>query len=99
MAATLDGGDRKSTRLNPSHVEISYAVFCLKKKKNFDRVHYKKQKGTDHPTIRKKTSSSPARSIRVTPQRHIISTSCDGCRVGGRGSRCHPESPSTCSTK
>src|SRR6267378_3089496 len=26
--------DRKSTRLNPSHVEISYAVFCLKKKKD-----------------------------------------------------------------
>src|SRR5690349_23687390 len=25
-------GDRKSTRLNSSHVEISYAVFCLKKK-------------------------------------------------------------------
>src|SRR3989442_7706921 len=25
--------DRKSTRLNPSHVRISYAVFCLKKKK------------------------------------------------------------------
>src|SRR5207249_11920767 len=25
--------DRKSTRLNPSHVSISYAVFCLKKKK------------------------------------------------------------------
>src|SRR5438874_3421222 len=29
---TIDG-DRKSTRLNSSHVEISYAVFCLKKKK------------------------------------------------------------------
>src|SRR5438874_6363048 len=27
-----DGPDRKSTRLNSSHVEISYAVFCLKKK-------------------------------------------------------------------
>src|SRR5204863_9388244 len=27
-----DRGDRKSTRLNSSHVEISYAVFCLKKK-------------------------------------------------------------------
>src|SRR5204863_8379898 len=27
-------GDRKSTRLNSSHVEISYAVFCLKKKTN-----------------------------------------------------------------
>src|SRR5690349_22799698 len=28
-----DEADRKSTRLNSSHVEISYAVFCLKKKK------------------------------------------------------------------
>src|SRR5690606_40008954 len=27
--------DRKSTRLNSSHVQISYAVFCLKKKKKF----------------------------------------------------------------
>src|SRR3989442_11786707 len=27
-------GDRKSTRLNSSHVRISYAVFCLKKKKS-----------------------------------------------------------------
>src|SRR5439155_3499128 len=29
-------GDRKSTRLNSSHVAISYAVFCLKKKKRQD---------------------------------------------------------------
>src|SRR5436305_15127619 len=29
----VDGEDRKSTRLNSSHVRISYAVFCLKKKK------------------------------------------------------------------
>src|SRR3712207_9265826 len=29
-----DQGDRKSTRLNSSHANISYAVFCLKKKKN-----------------------------------------------------------------
>src|SRR5699024_12403831 len=29
----LPPGDRKSTRLNSSHVSISYAVFCLKKKK------------------------------------------------------------------
>src|SRR5690606_40018457 len=28
-----EGGDRKSTRLKSSHVKISYAVFCLKKKK------------------------------------------------------------------
>src|SRR2546426_1743011 len=32
-AAPGDGGDRKSTRLNSSHLVISYAVFCLKKKK------------------------------------------------------------------
>src|SRR5690349_23711290 len=32
--AQLCARDRKSTRLNSSHVEISYAVFCLKKKKN-----------------------------------------------------------------
>src|SRR5438067_7248841 len=35
-------GDRKSTRLNSSHVSISYAVFCLKKKK--------KKKKTDNMT-------------------------------------------------
>src|SRR5438045_6894481 len=33
-AATAEKGDRKSTRLNSSHLGISYAVFCLKKKKN-----------------------------------------------------------------
>src|SRR3712207_6848902 len=30
--AEREGGDRKSTRLNSSHANISYAVFCLKKK-------------------------------------------------------------------
>src|SRR3712207_6954497 len=30
-----EAGDRKSTRLNSSHANISYAVFCLKKKKTF----------------------------------------------------------------
>src|SRR5690349_23662270 len=33
------GEDRKSTRLNSSHVEISYAVFCLKKKKKDIKTH------------------------------------------------------------
>src|SRR5258707_10141363 len=33
MAAALPREDRKSTRLNSSHANISYAVFCLKKKK------------------------------------------------------------------
>src|SRR2546430_9135352 len=34
----LRGRDRKSTRLNSSHSQISYAVFCLKKKKNTTRL-------------------------------------------------------------
>src|SRR5258707_5479013 len=32
--------DRKSTRLNSSHANISYAVFCLKKKKSNDKIMY-----------------------------------------------------------
>src|SRR5574343_1178956 len=36
-------GDRKSTRLNSSHITISYAVFCLKKKKK-EKKKYKKIK-------------------------------------------------------
>src|SRR5688500_19972866 len=45
--------DRKSTRLNSSHLVISYAVFCLKKKKKMKRkryrstmIKYKKSKST-----------------------------------------------------
>src|SRR3712207_8852351 len=33
-ATVIQGSDRKSTRLNSSHANISYAVFCLKKKTN-----------------------------------------------------------------
>src|SRR5437870_8266109 len=36
--------DRKSTRLNSSHVAISYAVFCLKKKKNKQETDQKLEK-------------------------------------------------------
>src|SRR5699024_12423874 len=36
--AVPPGQDRKSTRLNSSHVSISYAVFCLKKKKDKNRT-------------------------------------------------------------
>src|SRR3712207_6860528 len=36
VRAALELADRKSTRLNSSHANISYAVFCLKKKKNYD---------------------------------------------------------------
>src|SRR3712207_7186500 len=36
--AHVQAGDRKSTRLNSSHANISYAVFCLKKKKNHSSI-------------------------------------------------------------
>src|SRR3712207_8867908 len=36
----MRGGDRKSTRLNSSHANISYAVFCLKKNNHHDSYLY-----------------------------------------------------------
>src|SRR2546426_3431298 len=39
-------GDRKSTRLNSSHLVISYAVFCLKKKKSKNLVQVSTREGT-----------------------------------------------------
>src|SRR5256885_11373105 len=44
-ATQRDPGDRKSTRLNSSHLVISYAVFCLKKKKIPEKL-------TIFPTLR-----------------------------------------------
>src|SRR2546422_6877062 len=40
--------DRKSTRLNSSHGYISYAVFCLKKKKNNQERQRSQHRGTQH---------------------------------------------------
>src|SRR6266496_2373188 len=50
------GRDRKSTRLNSSHVEISYAVFCLKKKKK--KTNKTPNKTTKPPKQRTKHSST-----------------------------------------
>src|SRR2546426_8715349 len=41
--------DRKSTRLNSSHLVISYAVFCLKKKKRHKVTSLKETTDTIHP--------------------------------------------------
>src|SRR6266498_5438701 len=43
-ARTARAPDRKSTRLNSSHVRISYAVFCLKKKKKTNKYSFLKKK-------------------------------------------------------
>src|SRR5471032_3557861 len=48
--------DRKSTRLNSSHITISYAVFCLKKKKKKKKrtLTIKKKKTKKDPTVQKR---------------------------------------------
>src|SRR2546427_4385539 len=57
----LDLQDRKSTRLNSSHSQISYAVFCLKKKKTIKKTTYrwtntkKAQNRANTPSIEKTT--------------------------------------------
>src|SRR3712207_7363636 len=43
--------DRKSTRLNSSHANISYAVFCLKKKKSVIRAHTKSRAPETHYSV------------------------------------------------
>src|SRR5690554_7016314 len=53
--------DRKSTRLNSSHVRISYAVFCLKKKKKKKKNIIKKKKNK-----KKKTK----KHSKITKQKH-----------------------------
>src|SRR5476651_1946879 len=49
--------DRKSTRLNSSHANISYAVFCLKKKKNQD-TKPRSEKRLNTSRIKKKRSTA-----------------------------------------
>src|SRR6266496_3370341 len=44
MRSDVYAQDRKSTRLNSSHVEISYAVFCLKKKKKKNKAEGNEKK-------------------------------------------------------
>src|SRR2546426_8694441 len=39
LMSVTRGGDRKSTRLNSSHLVISYAVFCLKKKNSNSKAY------------------------------------------------------------
>src|SRR3989440_7907519 len=55
--------DRKSTRLNSSHDQISYAVFCLKKKKESDYDFH----GHDHTTLDQHAVHSPHTHSKYVP--------------------------------
>src|SRR5437773_6324113 len=70
--------DRKSTRLNSSHITISYAVFCLKKKKNTPSKHgetpfsapfYNSINDTMH-VYRDVYLSRPLKSLSASPRRN-----------------------------
>src|SRR5256885_7920569 len=81
--------DRKSTRLNSSHLVISYAVFCLKKKKN----------QPPHATCRSAHvvpayihDSVPRAG---SPQKHAHATSLLTCHPGVAAHPRHPSSPNT----
>src|SRR3712207_7447417 len=50
-AADAHAGDRKSTRLNSSHANISYAVFCLKKKKHSANPHLEQTQLPQQPQL------------------------------------------------
>src|SRR2546422_8136534 len=52
-------GDRKSTRLNSSHGYISYAVFCLKKKKKKNYRHNAKENGTAYESTAHTNAAKP----------------------------------------
>src|SRR5205085_11818289 len=67
--------DRKSTRLNSSHSQISYAVFCLKKKKNQDTTP-PLQAAMDRRRDRREALAA-ARSI---AHALAVLTACTGCR-------------------
>src|SRR5207253_5826855 len=57
--------DRKSTRLNSSHVAISYAVFCLKKKKTRTKSHAV-------VNVKLVDSRTPCYLFRLIPLRHPL---------------------------
>src|SRR5207249_6342554 len=68
-----EGLDRKSTRLNSSHVSISYAVFCLKKKTACRRYRYRNRTNGGTRAI----YGSPSLLDQSLPPARICST-CSG---------------------
>src|SRR5258708_9313664 len=80
VVMSTHGIDRKSTRLNSSHQIISYAVFCLKKKKNKRRYLFKHLSTQPRRTIRRSHSliktlqpsacSGDSRATRENLRRH-----------------------------
>src|SRR5256885_10702725 len=70
--------DRKSTRLNSSHLVISYAVFCLKKKKKRDSITRAHDAKTDGAPIGARTTTHPYAVTHVAHSRDAGATAQNG---------------------
>src|SRR3982751_341465 len=67
-AAIVEYLDRKSTRLNSSHDQISYAVFCLKKKKKSGRMGRRRnQRGDSQRRVSGARAAGPTRTPGAPP--------------------------------
>src|SRR6266851_5096408 len=74
--------DRKSTRLNSSHITISYAVFCLKKKKKEFFLYRGRDRGVHLAAIGERRP--PTHSARDVPaSRDAVVAACAECFRGG----------------
>src|SRR5690349_1060327 len=71
--------DRKSTRLNSSHVEISYAVFCLKKKKKKTNLRIIRHSISATSCQKANSSNSRCAIILVIPRTECLSPSSKMC--------------------
>src|SRR5256886_8148766 len=69
ISRNVTSQDRKSTRLNSSHSQISYAVFCLKKKKKKKR-HLPLNYAPFRYTSKTPHTESPPTSLRPVAHRH-----------------------------
>src|SRR5256885_2036495 len=76
--------DRKSTRLNSSHLVISYAVFCLKKKKHHQLSQTAPIPGTNQPKSLAETSAAADTALSHSPLAHLATALGTHPLVGAR---------------
>src|SRR5690554_7075966 len=76
--------DRKSTRLNSSHVRISYAVFCLKKKKKkAELIHGRSGRERVDLAFDDGPCAAGAHQCSCCGGSHVAAAGCAGTRAGG----------------
>src|SRR2546429_6135210 len=68
--------DRKSTRLNSSHGYISYAVFCLKKKKNYCGYYHSPQRFADYRSPDTFHAVKPTSTLLLIADAHVRPHAC-----------------------